>query len=170
MHDLGLEEGHGEDRTQSRHTLNPLSLSLFLPPPCFSRSDNVPLHFMMFSLFTSSPSLFLLSYLYHAVSSINLPLCVSDGVGGGPHSVSHSSSINDRLEHGATQSTPPPPHHHRRTTPRPHTRTHTHTPFQLFLPPLKTSQHFFFYLFSYSLSLPLSLPVDISPKAHHTFS
>lgn len=30
MRDSGLEEGHGEDRTQSRHTLNSLSLLLLL--------------------------------------------------------------------------------------------------------------------------------------------
>lgn len=166
MRDSGLEEGHGEDRTQSRHTLN--SLSLFLPPPCFSRPQQCSLHFIMFSPFTSSPSLslpFLLSYLYHTVSSINLPLCVSEGVGGGPHSVSHSSSINDQLEHGATQSPPA-------TSPHPIPRSHTHThPISIIFASFEDKSAFFYlFPFSFSLSLPLSLPVDISPKAHHTFS
>lgn len=170
MRDSGLEEGHGEDRTQSRHTLNSLSLSfsfLLLLLFCVSaRPNNVPFTLLCFHFLSLSS---LLSYLYHTVPSINLPLCVSDGVGRGPHSVSHSSSINDQLEHGATQS-PPTTTTTLLLTPPAH--TYTHIQFQLFLPPLKTSQHFFIYSpsLSVSLSTSLSLPVDISPKAHHTFS
>ena len=168
MRDSGLEEGHGEDRTQSRHTLNSLPLSL--PPPCFSRGPTMfpPLYYV-FSPVTSSLPLSLplsisspLSYLYHAVSSINLPLCVSKGVGGGPHSVSHSSSINDQLEHGATQSPPPIPPPPATTSPHltqplpPCTRTH---PISIIFASFEDKSAFFYlFPFPFSLSLPLSPP------------
>lgn len=116
----------------------------------------------MFSLFTSSPPhlpthpvSFLLSYLYHTVSSINLPSCVSEGVGGGPHSVSHSSSINDQLEHGATQS---PPLHLTPPLLLTHTRTlsHTHTISIIFASFEDKSAFFYLFPFAFSLSLYLS--------------
>lgn len=170
MLDSGLEEGHGEDRTQSRHTLNSLSFSLSPLLPHFSQPDSAPCALLhVFFCRPLPPSLLPPFHIFITPFPLSIsPLCVDEGVGRGPHSVSHSRSINDQLEHGATQS---PPSLSLPTSPASptHTYTHTHT-FQLFSPPLKTSQHFFIYSpLPFSLSLPLP-PVDGSPKAHHTFS
>lgn len=96
-----------------------LSLSFFpFPPPRFILHP--PPYFIMFLLFTphlpfSSFHIFIRPFPL-SISS----LCVSERFGVGPHSVSHSSSINDQLEHGATQSLLTPP------LLLSHTDTHTH--------------------------------------------
>lgn len=149
MRDSGLEEGHGEDRTPSRHTLN--SLSLFQP------LQRRSLHFIMFSPSTSSPSLPLSSF--HIFITL-FPLSISPCVSAKDHTVFHIPPQLMTNSNTEPLHLPPPPQ-----PPLPL----THTPFQLFLPPLKTSQHFFICSPSSSVSTSL-LPVEISPKAHHTFS
>lgn len=59
-----------------------------------------------------------------------------------------------------------------RSRPRPRADAHirARSPFQLFSASFEDKSAIFFYLFPFSLSLPHSLPVDISPKTHHTFS
>lgn len=183
MRDSGLEEGHGEDRTQSRHTLNSLSLLLLFSP------------FFLLSLLrvSAGPTMFppLYDVFCHALPPppphpdsfhifitpfpLSISPCVSARVSTEDHTVSHIPAqlmTNWNME---LLNLPPAPAKRGHLTPpllhtNPDTHTHTHIPFQLFLPPLKTSQHFFIYSpFPFSLTLPLSLPVDISPKAHHTF-
>lgn len=76
MRDSGLEEGRGEDRTPSRHTLNSLSLSLSLPLlPSAGRSSNVSRRHRRRAMFLAPFQPRLLSYLRHAASphAINLP-------------------------------------------------------------------------------------------------
>lgn len=163
----------GQDSVSDRSQLRPL----FLP------SSHVPavfpawvLFFLFFFCRPLPPSLLPPFHIFITPPAASIsPLCA----GRGPHRVSHSRSINDQLEHGATQSPPPPPNPPRPPAPplplpHPHPHTFTHT-FQLFLPPLKTSQRFFllFFIsssFPFSLPLPLPPPVDGSPQAHHTFS
>lgn len=120
MRDSGLEEGHGEDRTQSGHTLNSFSPCLSFLSLLLVSFSTPPPYFIMFLLFTphlpfSSFHIFIRPFPL-SISS----LCVSERFGVGPHSVSHSSSINDQLEHGATQSLLTPP------LLLSHTDTHTH--------------------------------------------
>ena len=103
----------------------------FLPPPTFQLGRAcLPRGFFFCHPLPSSPLPPLHIFITPAAVSIS-PLCVDRGT----HSVSHSRSINDQLEHGATQSSPPPP------APQPpppclprlsHTHTHTHTHFNYF--------------------------------------
>lgn len=127
----------------------------FFPPPTFQPARQCSprvtacflFFFFLFSCRPLPPSLLPPFHIFIALLPLSIsPLCVGEGVSRGPHSVSRSRSINDRLEH----------HPHLPRPPHPPTPAHTRT-FQLFLPPLKTSQHFFIYSpFPFSLSLYLS--------------
>lgn len=178
---MGWGGGGAGGRTQrGQDSVSDRSQLLSSLPSLLPRSGRVPCvgsFFLFFFCRPLPPSLFPPFHIFITPPAASIsPLCA----GRGPHRVSHSRSINDQLEHGATQS-PPPPHPPQPPPPpapplplpHPHPHTLTHT-FQLFLPPLKTSQRFFFFFFissSFPFSLPLPLPpVDGSPQAHHTFS
>lgn len=157
MRDSGLEEGHGEDRTQSRHTLNSLSFS-FSPPPCFSRSNNVPSTLLCFRCSLPPHPTPSLSFFHIFITPFPLSISprVSARVSAEDHTVFHITPqlmTNSNME---PLNLPPPPHPTPPVNTHSHSLTHTHTPFQLFLPPLKTSQHFFIYSPSPSVSLYLS--------------
>lgn len=149
MRDSGLEEGRGEDRTPSRHTLNSLSLSLPLLPSA-GRSSNVSRRRRR-AMFLAPFQPRLLSYLRHAASPTP---SISRRLAGGPHSVSASCSINDRLESGSISqpcSQAPPPH-------TPLLRTRARPISIIFVSFEDKSALFLFYL------LPVPPSVHLSPS------
>ncbi len=174
MRDSGLEEGHGEDRTQSRHTLNSLSFSLrrvSAGPTMF------PLLYYVFAVHFLSSSLSLSLSTFHIFITpfpLSISPCVSARVSAEDHTVFHIPPQLMTDSNMEPLNLPPPPH----PTPRGHTHTHTHTHTHarthtisiIFASFEDKSAFFYLFPFPFSLSLPLSLPVDISPKAHHTFS
>lgn len=166
MRDSGLEEGRGEDRTPSRHTLNSLSLSFPLPLlPSAGRSSNVSRRRRR-AMFLAPFQPRLLSYLRHAASPTP---SISRRLAGGPHSVSASCSINDRLESGSISQpysqAPPPP-----STPLLRTRARAR-PISIIFVSFEDKSAVFFFLSTprSPFSPPLSLPVETSPEAHRTF-
>lgn len=171
MRDSGLEEGHGEDRTQSRHTLNSLSFS-FSPPPRFSRSNNVPSTLLCFRCSLPPHPTPSLSFFHIFITPFPLSISprVSARVSAEDHTVFHippQLMTNSNME---PLNLPPPPHPTPPVNTHSHSLSHTHTISIIFASFEDKSAFFYLFPFAFSLSLPLSLPVDISPKAHHTFS
>lgn len=149
MRDSGLEEGHGEDRTQSRHTLNSLSFS-FSPPPCFSRSNNVPSTLLCFRCSLPPHPTPSLSFFHIFITPFPLSISprVSARVSAEDHTVFHippQLMTNSNME---PLNLPPPPH------PTPPVNTHSHS--------LTHTHHFnYFCLLWRQVSIFLSIPLRL---------
>ena len=137
MRDSGLEEGHGEDRTQSGHTLNSLSLRLSFSFSLLLVSAAPTMFPLLYYVFAALPPLPLPLFSFHIFITpfpLSISPCVSARVSAEDHTVFHippQLMTNSNMEPLNLPPPPPPlptPHAHTHTHTRTHAHPHTHTP------------------------------------------